>query len=133
MYTYYNPAQGENPSDTLRSVKKTFTPAPGLSGSVAFRHFPAMLSATLNHQTCKTQCETQSPDTVIAELKVEVMSLPEVPDDAEVLAESTAHVCPPRLAIKAIGSSLTPRKMAGYKRNEAKGESGANDPACATF
>ena len=73
---------------------------------------------------------TESSGTVTAELKVDLMYQPEVPDVAEALVESTTHVYPPRLAIEAIESYLTPRKMTAYKRKEAKGESGANDLGC---
>ena len=78
--------------------------------------------------------------TVIAELKLDVVSPSQVPADVEVLTsidachvDGTSHPCPPHLALHAIQGTLTPKKLAAYQRRHAHGDDGTNDAVYATW
>ena len=74
-------------------------------------------------------------ETIIAELSLDVISPSQVHTDVEVLteAEGTSRACPPLLALEAIENSLTPRKLAAYRRRDVKGDGGVDYPVYSTW
>ena len=113
----------------LREVfEKTFTPA------LIIESFRKCGISPFSRDTVSMDLvKKQDVGTVVAELTLDVVSPSEVPADVEVLADGTSLICPPSLALDAIESSLTPRKMSAYQRRDAKGDTCDKDPVYATW
>ena len=77
----------------------------------------------------------KKPDvgTVVVELTLDVVSPSEVHADVEVLAEATSLTCPPSLALDAMESSMTPRRMSAYQCRDGKGDTYNKDPVYAAW
>ena len=120
----------------LRDVfEKTFTPSLVI-GAFRKRGIVPFSRNSIDKDLMKSPIE----GTVIAELKLDVVSPSQVPADVEVLTsidacdvDGTSHPCPHHLALDAIQGTLTQKKLAAYQRRHAHCDDGTNDAVYATW
>ena len=87
-----------------------------------------------------TEGQTSIPETgvrIIADLQLDIVSPSNVPVVAEILFEASSdevvHSCPPHVALAAIETSLTPKKLARFAQNEVRGVDDTKDPVYSTW
>ena len=87
-----------------------------------------------------TEGQTSIPETgvrIIADLQLDIVSPSNVPDVVEILFEASSdevvHPCPPHVALAAIETSLTPKKLARFAQKEARGVDDRKDPVYSTW
>ena len=136
--------KGKVPAILREVIEKTFTPA---LITASFRKCgiapfsrnaisqELIKSCGKEPQSSTMEAPTMGQETIIAELSLDVISPSQVHTDVEVLteAEGTSRACPPLLALEAIENSLTPMKLAAYRRRDAKCDGGVDDPVYSTW
>ena len=127
--------KGKIPAILREVFEKTFTPSLIIG---AFRK--CGIAPFSRNSIDKYLMKSPIEGTVIAELKLDVVSPSQVSADVEVLTsidachvDGTSRPCPPHLALDAIQGTLTPKKLAAYQGRRAHGDDGTNDAVYATW